>query len=158
MALRLVYSAHAAMVTDCYHTRQQERGVLLRAIRERNVTLRYAMDRPHIRLKYAREALGKSAEAFAKSIGVNPHTYRYHENGKRKLTVALAQQYAPHLEVSAFWLLTGAERPPISDAEEAALNIARELPEEVRKGWLAAGEALLSASDRKKDTAGEDAA
>lgn len=64
------------------------------------------------RLKKSRIAAGhRSASAAVRSLGLNPSTYRAHENGQNPYTLADARKYSAAFGVSAVWLLTGVADP-----------------------------------------------
>jgi transcriptional regulator with XRE-family HTH domain len=100
------------------------------------------MGKPCERLAEARAARHESAEAFAKAVGVSPHTYRMHERGDRRLTMDHARRYGEALGVSAHWIMTGEEQPGLTEAEREALRLARSLPDDLRAAWFATGKAL----------------
>lgn len=65
------------------------------------------LDTPHERLAWAREQAGFSDKAdFARSVGVNPTTYRAYENGQNGFA-KFAATFARKLNVTAEWLLEG---------------------------------------------------
>jgi phage repressor protein C with HTH and peptisase S24 domain len=69
------------------------------------------LDSAHGRLGWARMRAGYGDKAeFAKTVGVNPTTYRAYENGQNGFA-KLAGTFARRLGVSAEWLLNGGDAP-----------------------------------------------
>lgn len=69
-------------------------------------------ERPHHRLKRAREAAGyTTAAAFAEAYGLPESTYRSAENGTRGMKYQAAQLYARLLKIDWRYLLDGSPNP-----------------------------------------------
>lgn len=85
------------------------------------------------RLRQAREKAGfESASAAAAAVGVNPSTYRAHENGQNEFSAGYAGRYGKRFGVSASWLLTGEGNGPtatkLDDPDRALSNLPRPMP------------------------------
>lgn len=65
------------------------------------------------RLRDARIDAGyKSAAAAAEALGVNPSTYRAHENGQNEYSMTEATHYGRKFRVNPIWLFTGVKPDP----------------------------------------------
>ncbi|GAB4368202.1 MAG: hypothetical protein Kow00114_27340 [Kiloniellaceae bacterium] len=108
------------------------------------------------RLRQARLKKFASAAEAARALGVNPVTYRAHENGQRGLDAETARLYAKKLGVDPGWLLLGdAAKDPAAGSGGFVAAALEHLRDEVERlpaggsrerliGWIAEQEKALA--------------
>lgn len=86
------------------------------------------------RLRQARIDAGfKSAAAAADAMGVNPSTYRAHENGQNDFNLREAFHYGQKFRVSAIWLFSGERTAKDGQDVRDAFTAERRVPQISKK-------------------------